>query len=335
MGKQSRKLGLFYDFDLTLSEEYQQYPIFRHFSRKLERFYGITKPEQYWQLCAGAELGVGYMEQIVKDAGKVFKGLTNTSMRETFAPQIQLAPGVIDWFDRIAEFCKLLSEEETPIIIPEHHVVSVGITPLIEGTQIGPKLDSVKSCEFVDDGEEIYKIKNLLDPFRKIEAIKARCKGGDDKTALHRDISHDEYNIHYANCMVFGDGFTDSDMFRYLQQRGGIAIAVYKSGNRADFNKAAASVGNSVNFVVARDYSEGTMLEEVVKQSIALIQSACDMDYSIINKLLINRLPNTELRDLATTHLRGCTTCQERSKTRFYFGDTLEKEIDYATPFMK
>ena len=87
-------IGFFYDFDLTLTEDYQQHPIFRYFFSALQAHYGLQKPEEYWTLCNKSEMGVGYMEHMIRDTPAIFARLTNERMKEEFAPLIPLSPGL-------------------------------------------------------------------------------------------------------------------------------------------------------------------------------------------------------------------------------------------------
>ena len=82
MGEKN-KIGFIYDFDLTLSEEYQQMPLFRGFSENIKKEYGI-EPEDYFRvLCKGTDIGVGSLEQMLNDVKKgIFPGLTNRIMAD-------------------------------------------------------------------------------------------------------------------------------------------------------------------------------------------------------------------------------------------------------------
>jgi len=312
------KFGMFYDFDLTLTEEYQQFPIFRHFLTNLKKAYPhIKKPQDYWELAEKCDLGVGYMAQMVTDANNgVFPGLTNRLMVETFAPQIQLAPGIPEWFPSINSFGLNIAGED-----PEHYIISVGIEPLIRGTSVAQHATSITSGEFIDDGNNITKIQSIVNPFEKVEFIKRIAKGGD----LYSDLGMNQYHINYRNCIVFGDGETDKYMFRYIRGRGGIAICVFEKGNNAAFEKAKAKLGNkrsSVSFIVPRDYSLGSTLERVVQESLVLLQERdqhCDMDHTLVHDMIRKQIRNPEIEGIVKKHYEGCKWCQKLTTPNFYF----------------
>ena len=312
--------GLFYDFDLTLTEEYQQFPIFRHFMKNLRKAYPkIKTPQDYWNLAEHCDLGVGYMAQMVIDANNgVFPGLTNEAMEKEFAPQITLAPGLPEWFTRINDFCDG-SEMEL-----EHHIISVGVKPLITGTPVAPHANSITSGEFMDDEQGITKIQSIVNPFEKVEYIKRTAKGGD----LYDDLGMNEYHLNYRNCIVFGDGETDKDMFRYIRGRGGIAICVFKKGSKEAFEKAKASLGkhtksqrSSASFIVPRDYTQGSTLEGVVQESLTLLEERnqhCDMDQNLVYDAIRGQIRNPEVDRIIREHYDGCPWCQKLSQTKFY-----------------
>jgi len=126
------KVGFFYDYDLTLTEEFQQTPIFRKYFGQLKEKYGINKIDEYWNLCSGKDKSVIWMEQFLKDAKTTFDHLTNKQMQEEFAPLVKLAEGLPSWFERIKQYASSLDVEL------ENHVISAGIYPLIAGSKIFP-----------------------------------------------------------------------------------------------------------------------------------------------------------------------------------------------------
>ncbi len=306
----SINVGFFYDFDDTLTEEFQQYPIFRHFFKKLKKKHKLEKIEDYWKLCEQCDKGVGYMQQMLKDTPRVFSGLTNKMMEDVFAKDIKLSPGIPDWFPRINEFCKGTG------INPEHHVISVGILPLIKGSAIYSYLNSVHSGEFHEDENNITKIKTIIEPFRKFEYLKRICKGAD----LYTDLSLDQYHINYFRTLTLGDGFTDRDILRFAHERGGIAIGVFEKGNRAAFERAQNNLGKSVNFIVPRDYTQGSVLERVTQESLYdIVHNGCDMDYILVHNFTKNQIRNKEVGEVVKRHLDSCGKCKKKLEPKFYF----------------
>ncbi len=314
------RAALIYDFDHTLSEEYQQFPILRQFWPAIQekyREFNFHGPEEYFaRLCSGQgiEVGVGAMQQILLDARDIFidhsntemPGLSTEKMRTVYGPEIKLAPGIPAWFQRINEYAASLDD-----FALEHHVISAGCAPLIAGTAIMPYLHSLRSGTFIDDGERITKIKTIVDPNNKREEIIKLCKG----QGLHEDIPFDNYHINYENVIVVGDGHSDKRKFNFIRERGGIAIGVYEKGSKEARERAEQQLQGRVHYLLPRDYSAGKPLEEKVQQSLsAMAARTCSFDYRLIHALQRNHLKDQSLIALASQHMDSCGDCRERSR---------------------
>jgi hypothetical protein len=304
-------IGFFYDFDLTLTEEFQQNPIFREYMANLQREYGITSPEQYWGLCSKSDLGIGWMEQMLKDAPNVFEGLSNDALEHEFAPQIKLSDGIPQLFTNITQY----GNERTLQL--QHHIISLGIVQLIRGTVLSDYVDSISAGEYVDEGNGISRINSVLHPFRKVEILKTICKGQN----LHCDIPFDDYNIKHKHIFVIADGQSDIDMFRYCRQRGGIPIAVFKAGDIEGYDRAVRTLGESVKIIAPRDYRDGSTLSSLVREYIDMMverEEHCDMDPELVHNLLKGHLYNEQVKKVVRTHIEGCQYCRRLDEKRFY-----------------
>lgn len=304
-----KRAACIYDFDLTLTEEYQQMPILRAFARQIEEKHGV-QPENYFAtLCSGRgiDIGVGAMQQFTRDIQKgVFYGISNTSMQNVYAREIQLALGLPEWFHRINEAVEKIG------LTLEHHVVSAGFKPLIEGSIIAPYLASIRSGTFIDNERGIDEIKTIVDPNNKRDEITKICKGTED---VHEDLPIDKYHLRYDRLIAFGDGHSDKRMFNYVRERGGIAIGVYTKDDAQNKVKAEQELRGRVHYLVPRDYSAGTPLEQVVQQSLHLISKrTCRFDFHDLRKLQLHHYEDSKQIKLAAQHLRRCGDCQERSK---------------------
>ena len=62
--ERKKRIALIYDFDLTLSEEYQQFPLFREFSDQLREKHGIDREQDYFPtLCESlVDIEVGSLD---------------------------------------------------------------------------------------------------------------------------------------------------------------------------------------------------------------------------------------------------------------------------------
>lgn len=296
------------DFDLTLSEEYQQMPILRKYAAQLLKKHGVT-PEQYLTKICGTDVtnaGVRSMQQLIFDAQDIFPWLTEQVMREEFGPQIRLARGLPEWLPRITQFSEGLDLEL------RHYVVSAGCTALITGTAIADYLTPpIYAGEFEEDSGRITKIKRAIDPYSKTMWIKKICKGKD----LDADLALHEYDVNYDHVVLFADGFTDRDAINFIRERGGYTIGVYNEQDPGDFEKAKRMLAGKVHFLVPRDYSSGSPLEQVVHQALDKIShKQCDYYYMLTDALPLNHIGNSSLRELTSTHLADCPDCQYRGR---------------------
>jgi hypothetical protein len=312
------KIGLFYDWDLTLTEEYQQMPIFRKYFENIKKKYNFSLPEDYFSLCKGSELGISYMEPFLKDVKETFEGINNEKMKNEFASQQRLSEGLPDWFERINSFAKDYDLEI------EHHVISVGILPLIEGTCVAPFLSSIHAGEFIEQNNQLIKIKKIINPFRKVEVLKSILK----KENFYKNIPLESYHILPQNSIVFGDGQSDLDIFRYVKQRGGYSIAVFEKGNNKEYLQRindfdmVNSENAQINLLAPRDYSKGGILESKVQETILNIKKGeeiCDLDYHIVHSYKIGKIQNLEIKKLAEEHFDSCSVCQNRWKPQALF----------------
>ncbi len=306
-----KRVGIIYDFDLTLSEEYQQYPLLRKFSRQITEKYGgdcgIESIDDYFRILCGShdiDVGIGAMQQVLKDAQDIFKGLTNAAMREVYAPQIRLSPGLPEWFPRINDYGAVLGLEV------EHHVVSAGFAPLIEGTGLAPYLTSIRSGNFLDDGEKITHIRSIIDPNNKREEIIKICKG----RGLHEELPIGGYHINYDNLIVIGDGQSDRRKFNFVTELGGDAMGVYRPGDETALESARKELEGRVRYLLPRDYREGNSLDVTLRKLLRRKASRrCTFDYRLVHALKREQLRHSELIQITGKHLANCTDCLERS----------------------
>ncbi len=305
----SRRSANIYDFDFTLSEEYQQMPLFRDHAEAILKKHGV-KPEEYFSKLCGekVDVGVGALEQLLRDRD-IFTDFSNESL-ERYGHLIKLSPGLPDWFTRTTSDANSLGLDL------EHHIVSAGCVPLIRGTPLAPFLHSIRAGRYVKD-QQGWRIGSVVEPSNKTDEIKKICKGQD----LHQNVPVNGYHVNYDHVCVFGDGQSDRRKMNFIREVGGWSIGVYKKGDEADFEKAKQDLFGLVHFIVPRDYSKDSHLNIVyrrVQESIANL--SCNFDYRNIHKLLVGHARHPQETELATKHLANCNDCQERSKpTEVYF----------------
>ena len=87
----------------------------------------------------------------------------------------------------------------------------------------------------------------------------------DDKT-LNDSMPDDSKRVPFTNMVYMGDGLSDVPCMKMMRAYGGQAIAVYQESNRMGVEDLLAK--GRVDFIFPADYSEGTALDQTVKNII-------------------------------------------------------------------
>jgi len=302
-------IALVYDLDKTLTTKYQQNALFEDFLENLKQEYNkksprIKRPEDYWKLVnKKADLGIGYMAQILEDIqNDVFSNLTNEILEKEYGPRLELAPGLPEFFERINEFCKKEG------IRVDHHIISVGLLPIIKGSKLAPYMKSIHASEFEEDKEgNIVGFKHVLGPTKKPNVVKNICRGeGNNFKPFH------EYDIFYQDMLAFGDGQSDIEMFTYLKSRGATCFGVYPIGSSESYDKSHSNLGRCINILVPRDYREKSDLERLVKRTILQKRDrqCTDINPNMVHRFRYGKVFRSEKQLIENHLLTGCPECK-------------------------
>ena len=280
MDKQRPIVAFLYDFDKTLCttdmEDYAFIPSL-----------GMT-PREFWSLANGFGHAnrmdgiLAYMYTMIQESEKRDLPFTRESLRE-MGRDIVLFPGVKDWFRRLNAF-----GEEQGVQV-EHYVISSGLREIIEGSSISGEFKEIYASEFYYDeaGKPVWP-KLTVNFTAKTQFVYRINKGvldvSDDKT-LNDSMPDDSKRVPFTNMVYMGDGLSDVPCMKMMRAYGGQAIAVYQESNRMGVEDLLAK--GRVDFIFPADYSEGTALDQTVK--------------NIIRKMAIaDRLWNENVQQLRT-----------------------------------
>ena len=175
-----------------------------------------------------------------------------------------LFPGVEDWFRRINAF------GEAQGVQVEHYIISSGLREIIEGSGIAHEFREIYACEFFYDEDGLACWPKLDVNFTNKTQFVYRINKGvldvsDDKT-LNDSMPDDSKRIPFTNMIYVGDGLSDVPCMKMMRAYGGQAIAVYQESNRMGVEDLLAK--GRVDFIFPADYSEGTALDQTVKNII-------------------------------------------------------------------
>ena len=261
MDKQRPIVAFLYDFDKTLCttdmEDYAFIPSL-----------GMT-PREFWSVANGFGHAnrmdgiLAYMYTMIQESEKRRLPFTRESLRE-MGRDIVLFPGVQEWFGRINAF------GDSQGVQVEHYIISSGLREIIEGSAISGEFKEIYASEFYYDGAGKPVWPKLTVNFTAKTQFVYRINKGvldvsDDKT-LNDSMPDDSKRVPFTNMVYMGDGLSDVPCMKMMRAYGGQAIAVCQESNRLGVEDLLAK--GRVDFIFPADYSEGTALDQTVKNII-------------------------------------------------------------------
>jgi hypothetical protein len=301
-------IPIFWDVDLTITDEYQQVPLFASRFQTIQKRLakeGFAFKEELdyfnWVDLRRGDLAIGYLQQMVWDAqkGGALEGLSNKELYQT-GHFVQPATGFVKCIKQL--------KKDFPNCELHHFFISVGIRPIIEGFVAKHKLTNhikgIASGEFLEKDGRIVGIKNVVYPFSKNEHIIAFMKGS--YTLLNKQLKKDQYKYNYENMIVIGDGFTDTAKFAYAKKKGGTPVAVYKKGDEKSFEKAVLTVGDWVDFILPRDYTPNTITYKYLKKIIeSKLKTRSTFPYILLHEYKKGNLKDKKIIELVKEALNN------------------------------
>ena len=254
-------VAFLYDFDKTLcTTDMQDYAFIPSL--------GMT-PKEFWAEANGFGRGnridgiLAYMYTMIREAERKNLPFARQDLVEK-GRSIVLFPGVQDWFRRINEFGRSQGVQV------EHYIISSGLREIIEGSSISGEFKEIYASEFYYDetGRPVWP-KLAVNFTAKTQFVYRINKGvldvSDDKT-LNDSMPDDSKRVPFTNMVYMGDGLSDVPCMKMMRAYGGQAIAVYQASNRVGVEDLLAK--GRVDFIFPADYSEGTALDQTVKNII-------------------------------------------------------------------
>jgi len=307
--------------DLTLTEEYQQEPMFLAHSEMIReklsaRGIVFEDPIDYFKLQNQIEgnKDVTYLELLKEDAGDsgVFKDLCNQELFE-FGTKVKAAPG-------LSEGLRALKERFSDRANIRYFLISVGIKPMINGfleaNSLCDIVENVAASEFHEENGRIAKLKEVVTASDKIKWMIAFSKGGIDN--LNKMMFPGQYDFGLSRGIVVGDGFTDTPMFSYGKNEGALACALYGDGDFSAYEKALETVGHRSDYVIPRNFTPGSTSYNLFKEMVQRqLQKSCEFIPSQLQAYKKGKPMHESQIECVETHLNECTQCQD------YFSTTI------------
>ena len=253
-----------YDFDETLSCGDEQYKDFFEFLGQDKEMFWVHNDEEC--LAENMDIVLGYTRKFMNIAKKNGTPLTRTLLK-SMGKNVKFFNGVEEWFDRINEYGKSKG------FIIEHYLISCGIKEIVEGTSIANKLNRIyANCYAYDERGEACWLSQIVNYTLKTQySFRVKKNLFDNLTDIKKinDKQDKDEQLPFSNMFYFGDGDTDIPCMILVKENGGHSIAVYNDNlpkKRASALKIL--VDGRVNASLEADYSEGSAIDQYVKNAI-------------------------------------------------------------------
>ena len=254
-------IAIMYDFDKTLcAKDMQEYTFIPNL--------GIDAAS-FWKE-ADQLRNDNKMDQVLTYMYLMFQkmAINNRPLKREYLNEmgenIELFPGLLDWFDRVNEYGKSVGMEV------EHYIISSGLKEIIEGTEIGKKFKQIYASEFFynEDGNAMWP-KLAVNYTNKTQFLSRINKGVldiSDDASLNKKMFDNDRRISTANMIYIGDGYTDVPCMKLTRDGGGVSIAVYTDKT---INTARNLLKDErINYMAPADYQENSEIDEIVKKTI-------------------------------------------------------------------
>ncbi len=266
-------IAIVYDFDKTLSPNNMQ-------EDTIFPAYGIDKG-RFWAKATelvrekGYERTIAYLRLLIQGKPFVRKPLRKNELA-ALGKKIKYYPGVKSFFNRMNQFVnhapKTISRWQIKL---EHYIVSSGMKEILEGTAIAGKFKAIYACEFdYENGKAVFP-KLIINDTNKTQFLFRINKG---KLGLDEDInSHmpdEERRIPFENIIYIGDSESDIPSMTVVRKFGGHVIAVFNPSYAVTNDTARLVEEGRANHFAPADYSEGSLLDKIFKDTLNKIMYA-------------------------------------------------------------
>lgn len=279
-------IALMYDFDKTLcTKDMQEYSFIPRVQMSSSEFW-----EESNALAENYKMDriLAYMYTMLKKARANDQPIRRSDF-VLLGKDLEYFNGVLEWFERINEFANAMD------ISIAHYIISSGLKEIIEGSVIFDFFNDVFACEFFYDVNEVAVWpKNVVNYTTKTQFLFRINKGVLD-LSNDRDLNNytpdDERHVPFRNMIYIGDGLTDVPCMKLVKVNGGHSIAVYSEGNQCGIVKDLIIHGR-VDFVVPADFTEGSELDDIVKDIIlkmAMVDNLTKRSKEQIRKVTVQR----------------------------------------------
>jgi len=296
------KIALIFDFDITLSPNFQQKVLFDHWGMSEDEFWTKSRTNQ----ANGYDMEHSYLKALVDLGNEDDKyKLSNDDLYE-FGKQVELYDGLSckdgerSIFDDLTDMLNEDKYKEHDIQL-ECYCISGGLYPMIKGAFEANKIDKyfkdIFACVMDEDKDGYINFpKETVGHTIKTQKIFMISKGvlpslNSNPNDVNKLIS--SYRVPFENMIFLGDGQTDIPAFSLLNQYGGTSIAVYREEKNKDgsIDEKATSKNYEAGYKLAieskraeqllsADYSSGKPLKMALLHNVRKIADKMVVEFN-------------------------------------------------------
>lgn len=270
MPKKLIPMAIAYDFDGTLApgnmQEYDFIPALKlpskHFWDKANEL--AQKHE--------ADPILTYMHTMIEEARKAGIPVRKADIKN-YGANIELFPGVKEWFKRIDAYAK------TKGVRLEHYIISSGIREMVDGTPIRKAFKKVYASGFVFDANGVACWPALAINYTTKTQYLFRINKGSldvhDNSVINKFVPKEQRPVPFEHMIFIGDGETDIPCMRLVKDQGGHSIAVYNPARRGHKKHAAQLIKDGrATLAATADYQDGSQIDRAVKAIIDKVEAS-------------------------------------------------------------
>lgn len=256
-------LAICYDFDKTLSpDDMQAQGYIQSVRYQVDKFW-----EKSNELARANEMdsNLAYMFLMKQESEGTL--LFTREKLEEYGSKVALFPGVADWFERIRAYGR-----EHGVLV-EHYIISSGLKEMIEGTSVAKAgaFEKIYASSFYynERGVAVWPAQ-AINYTNKTQFLFRIEKGVLDVNdpGVNEHFAPEDIRVPFRNMVYIGDSDTDVPCMKLVNTYGGHSIGVYNP-ETADKRKVYQMMRDDrIRYFAPADYSEGTELDQLVKQII-------------------------------------------------------------------
>lgn len=254
-------IAIMYDFDKTLcTKDMQEYTFIPNLGIDTKSFWTDANKLRHDDKM---DQVLTYMYLMVKKTEDLGYHLTRDYLHQ-MGGDIELFPGVIDWFTRINKYGESLG------VTIEHYIISSGVKEIIEGSKIGSYFKKIFASEFYyDEQKHAVWPKIAINYTNKTQFLMRINKGVldiSDDYMINKKMRDEDKRIPFSNMIYIGDGLTDVPCMKLTKENGGVSIAVYTDKNSKTANDLYQD--ERINHIAKADYTEDSRIDIIIKKTI-------------------------------------------------------------------